>query len=91
MTESDIHNVMKKYGRKSKLMLMGFLGLVLFIHWFLIDQSISRRHELGLPPESFDSGFTIGMIVIGLIAVLKLSLYVIEKVLIDLLVKKNQE
>jgi hypothetical protein len=91
MSPDEIKLIIKKYKFKSIYILMGFLLFAVFANWYLINSSIERRAELGLPYTSSDSGFiwlTVGM---GLYIVLYLCFYSFEKILLKILTNQPTE
>ncbi|MBA6346592.1 MULTISPECIES: hypothetical protein [unclassified Colwellia] len=91
MSQDEIKSIVKKYKFKSVKILMGFLLIAVFANWYLINLSIERHAELGLPYTSSDSGFIWGAISTGLYTVLALCFYSIEKILLKLLIKPKTE
>ena len=91
MSQDEIKSIVKKYKFKSVKILMGFLLIAVFANWYLINSSIERHAELGLPYTSSDSGFIWGAVITGLFTVLSLCFYSIEKILLQLLIKPKKD
>ena len=91
MSQDEIKSIVKKYKFKSVKILMGFLLIAVFANWYLINSSIERHAELGLPYTSSDSGFIWGAVITVLFTVLSLCFYSIEKILLQLLIKPKKD
>jgi hypothetical protein len=89
MSEIELKNIIKKYKRNSVMILMAVLLFAVGANWFLINNSIERHHELGLPYTSPDSGFIWGALILGLSTVLFLSFHYFEKILIQILKQQS--
>ncbi|MCC4834780.1 hypothetical protein LMH66_19230 [Shewanella sp. 10N.7] len=91
MSADDIKSTFRKYKLISTGSLLVFLLLAIFINKYLIDNSIQRHYDLGLPYAAADTGFTWMAIIMGLFTVLYLCFYSFEKILLKLLIKPNIE
>ena len=91
MSQDEIKSIVKKYKFKSVKILMGFLFIAISANWYLLNSSIERHAELGLPYTSSDTGFIWGAIITGLYTVLSLCFYSIEKILLQLFIKPKTE
>lgn len=89
MSENEIKSIIKKYRNKSTIILMILLLIAIAANWLLINNSIARHSELGLPFAVPDLGFVWGTIIIGLMSVLHLCFHFFERILIDIF--KHQE
>jgi hypothetical protein len=89
MSEIELKELIKKYKRKSVMILMAALLFAVGANWFLINSAIERHYELGLIYTSPDSGFIWGAVILGLNTVLLLSFHFFEKVLIQILKQQN--
>jgi len=91
MSPDEITSIVKKYKFKSIKILVGFLFIAIFANWYLVNSSIERHAELGLPYTSTDTGFIWGAIITGLFTVLSLCFYSLEKILLSLLINPKKE
>ena len=91
MSQDEIKSIVKQYKLKSAKILVGFLLIAVYTNWYLINSSIERHAELGLPYTGGDSGFIWGAVITGLFTVLYLCFYSIENILLQLLIKPKTE
>lgn len=89
LNELTIKTSISKYRKITTFILSIFISLFALANWYLINQTADKRFELGLPQESMDVGFVWGGVIMGLLMVLHLSLFTLEKVLVELFTKNR--
>ncbi len=86
MTLQELSQLVRRYRVRSFYVLAGFLFFWQLLKFYLINSSIDRRSELGLP--AIESSLEVGLIwlgvVLGLFVVLNLCFFGFEKILVRL-------
>ena len=91
MQSNEIKKLVRKYKFISTAWLTVFLLFAILANWFLINSVIQQRYELGLEYESTNQGYLWGAISLGLLIVLQLFFYSLEKILCSFSDDSNQK